>query len=165
MARKHNSTGRTRHASRFAMLPHYLLESPAWRSLSLPGRAAFVELLALYLPGRNGRIAMSARTLADRLPISRATATRALQELVEKGFMTATRPGGFNVKSGVARATEWSLSLHKCDVTGAVASKHFMRWREGEKKQNAASPESHPGFTTGPAIDEIGNEAQEVALS
>lgn len=137
MTRKHNRTGRTRTAS-FAMLPHYVLNSPAWRSLSLAGRAAFIELLGLYVPGRNGRMAMSARTLAERLPISRATAARALHELADRGFIRAMRLGGFNMKAGTGRATEWALTLHRCDLTGEAASKSFMQW-QNEKKSNLRS--------------------------
>lgn len=101
MARKHNRTGRSRTAS-FAMLPHFLLSSPAWRSLSLSGRATYIEIIALYVPGRNGRLAMSARTLAERLPISRATAARAVKEFSGRGFIEFINPGGFNVKSGTS---------------------------------------------------------------
>jgi hypothetical protein len=146
------------------MLPHYLLGSAAWRSLSLAARAAFVEMLALYAPGLNGRLAMSARTLADRLSVSRATATRALQELTTKGFVEIVKPGGFNVKAGTARAAEWRLTLHKCDMTGASASQNFMRWK-GEEIHITASPQSHSGLTTGPALQEIGGNSQKVALS
>ena len=146
------------------MLPHYLLGSSAWRSLTLAARAAFIEMLALYTPGRNGRLAMSARTLAERLPVSRATATRALRELTAKGFIEAIKPGGFNVKAATARATEWRLTLHKCDVTGAAASQNFMRWQGGQI-HFTASPQGHSGFTTGPLADETGGNSQKVALS
>lgn len=164
MARKHNQTGRTRHASRFAMLPHYLLGSAAWRSLSLPARAAFVEMLALYAPGLNGRLGLSARTLAERIHVARATATRALQELIAKGFIEAAKPGGFNVKAGTARATEWRLTLHKCDVTGAAASQNFMRWQDG-KIHFTASSEGQRGFTTGPLTATAQQNCRKVALT
>jgi hypothetical protein len=147
MARNHNKTGRTR-TPPFAMLPHYVLTCTAWRGLSLAARAIFIEFLALYLPGRNGRIGLSARTAAGKLPVSRATATRALQELVAKGFIEPVKPGGFNMKSGTARATEWRLTLYKCDVTAEAASKAFMRWRAGAV-HSSASPEGQPGLTTG----------------
>jgi hypothetical protein len=158
MARKHNQTGRTRHASRFAMLPHYLLGSAAWRFLSLAARAAFVEILVLYVPGRNGKLGMSARMLADRLPISRATATRALNELRTKGFVEAVKPGGFNVKAATARATEWRLTLFKCDVTGAAASNDFMRWKTAET-HSTASPQCHSGLTAEPVNTEKGEHS------
>jgi biotin operon repressor len=150
MARKHDSTGRSRRKlSPFIAIERYLLNSPAWTTLSLPGRCAIVELLKVYDGSNNGRLAMSARMLAPKLTISRATATRTLQDLQERGFIEAVREGGFNMKSGERRATEWRLTLHRCDVTGAPPAKTFMRWQAG-KIHFAASPESHSGFTREP---------------
>lgn len=37
--------------------------------------------------------------------------------------------GGFNLKSGKRRATEWRLTRFTCDATGKLASKTFMNWR------------------------------------
>ncbi|WP_421695014.1 hypothetical protein [Aestuariivirga sp.] len=164
MSRKHNRTGRTRHAARFVMLEHYLLNSPAWRSLSLAARLAFIEMARLFVPGRNGRLAMSGRMLAEALPISRATAARALQELTARGFIEAVKPGGFNMKAGEGRATEWRLTLHKCDVTGERPSRAFMRWQDG-KIHFTVSPESQPGLTGGPRLDAAQQYCRKVALS
>jgi hypothetical protein len=146
------------------MLEHYLLNSPAWRSLSLAARSVFIEIARNYVPGRNGRLAMSARMLAEALPISRATAARALQDLAARGFIEPVRPGGFNMKAGEGRATEWRLTLHKCDVTGERASRAFMRWQDG-KIHFTVSPESQPGLTGGPGFDAAQQNCQKVALS
>lgn len=149
MPRNINKTGRSRSSSRFVMLEHYLLDSPAWRSLSLCARCCFIEIARRYTPGRNGRIAQSARMIAEALPVSRATATRALKELADKGFVEVVRPGGFNMKSGARRATEWRLTLYRCDVTGERASKAFMRWQQG-RFHLSDSQESHNGFVGEP---------------
>jgi hypothetical protein len=146
------------------MLEHYLLNSPAWRSLSLAARSAFIEMARNYVPGRNGRLAMSARMLAEALPISRATAARALQDLAARGFIEAVRPGGFNMKAGEGRASEWRLTLHKCDVTGENASRAFMRWQDG-KIHFTVSPESQFGLTRGPGWRGMRQDSQKVALS
>ena len=71
----------------FVALPKYLLKSAAYGSLGLPARAALIEILARYNGINNGRLGISARTLAASLSISRATGTRALNELCEKGFL------------------------------------------------------------------------------
>ena len=142
MAQKQNRTGRSKRTlSPFIHLERYLMASPAWQSLSLAGRCVFLELLLIYNGSNNGRIALSARTLEKRLPISRATATRALRDLVDRGFIEATRPGGFNLKSGQRRATEWRLTMYQCNLTGDRPSKKFMRWEAG-KIHFTASPES-----------------------
>lgn len=146
----HNKKGRSKRQLRdFIALERYLLDSPAWRSLSLNARCAFLELLSIYNGRNNGRIALSARSLADRLPISRATATRALNELEAKGFIEAVRKCAFNVKSGQARATEWRLTIHFCDVTNESPSRKFIHWQAG-KFHLAASCESQHGLTREP---------------
>ena len=153
MARTHNQTGRARRQlSSFIALERYMLKSPAWQSLTLPAKCAFIELGMLYDGTNNGRLAMSARTLAERLSISRATATRALAELTSKGFLDVVRQGGFNIKSGVKRATEWRMTCHRCDVTGEKPARTFMRW-QASRIHFTASPESHSGFTREPLRD------------
>jgi len=66
-------------------LPWYLIDSVAWRSLSFVARSAFIEVARLYNGSNNGRLGLAARTLADRLGCSKATAARALNELEETG--------------------------------------------------------------------------------
>ena len=144
MARKHNVTGRSRRSSRFVMLEHFVLESHAWRSLSLAARATFIEIAQRYSPGNNGRLAMSGRMLAEALHISRQTGIRALNQLEERGFIELAKPSGFNMKSGRGRASEWRLTIHKCDVTGEKPSRSFLRWQDG-KMHLTASSEGHTG--------------------
>jgi hypothetical protein len=165
MARKHDLTGRSRRQlSSFVALERYMLNSPAWKSLSCPARSAFVELGNLYDGSNNGKIALSARMLAERVTISRATATRTLTELEHKGFIEAVRSGGFNVKSGAKRATEWRLTCHRCDVTGDKPAKTFMRWQAG-KIHFAASSQSHSGFTKEPPQDFAQQYCRDVATT
>ena len=85
--------------------------SPAWRSLSLAARLPSSKWPACLCRDGTERLAMSARMLAETLPISRATAARALQDLAARGFIEAVKLGGFNMKAGVGRATEWRLTL------------------------------------------------------
>jgi DNA-binding HxlR family transcriptional regulator len=165
MASKHDKTGRSRRKlSSFIALEHYLLDCPAWRTLSLAGRSALIEIARHYRPGVNGRLAMSARGLADALPISRQTGTRALKELADRGFIEQVKAGGFNVKSGEGRATEWRLTMHPCDVTGQTPSRAFMRWHAG-KIHFTASPESQVGLTREPRSADAQQNCRKVALS
>ena len=117
------------------MLHFYMLESEAWRSLSLPARSAFVEIARRFNGTNNGRIGMSGRQLATLLHTSRATATRALQELAAKGFIEVVRRGAFSNKFKLA--SEWRLTIHRCDVTGEIPSKAFMKWRPEQNKTRA----------------------------
>jgi DNA-binding GntR family transcriptional regulator len=126
-----------------------LLNSPAWKSLSPPARCAYIEIRNLYNGSNNGRIAFSARTLADLLSVSRSTAGRALELLENRGFIEFVRRGGFNIKTGVRRSTEWRLTTDRCDVTGERPTKKFMRWQDG-KIHFTASSQINSGLTTEP---------------
>jgi hypothetical protein len=109
----------------FVMLPKWLLDSPAYAALSLPARAALVELLHVYDGFNNGTLGMSARRLAERLGCSPDTANRALHELDDIGFVDTMKIGSFSRKR---LASEYRLTFHRCDISGALPSKRFMRW-------------------------------------
>ena len=57
---------------------------------------------------------------------------RALNTLEQRGFIAVTRKGHFARKEGSRAATEWRLTQFSCDVTGAMATKEFARWRGAE---------------------------------
>lgn len=140
MARRHDKTGRSTNGPPFVQLFHYMLDSPAWLSLSLPARAAFVELARRYNGANNGLIGMSATELGERIGKSKATAARALNELEEKGFVAVTKVGTFRRKD--RQASEYRLTLHRCDVSLHPPSKDFMR-RRPANGSNTSPPRSH----------------------
>lgn len=140
MPKRHNKKGRST-TERFVALPHYMLHSPAWRALSSVARAVFIELMTLYNGGNNGHIAFSARTGAERVRCSKATAARALVELQEVGFIEISTRGAFHRKT--PHATEWRLTLHRCDRTGELPSKAFMRaFRSSENSKRGLTGET-----------------------
>jgi hypothetical protein len=128
-------------------LPHWILNSPAYGSLTPAARAVHVELIRRYRGSNNGSIALSARDAAKRCRINKDTASRTFQELIEKGFIVCASPGGFSRK--VPHAAEWRLTHHKCDKTGDLPAKTFMRWT-GEK-QKAVPKQGQPGPKGRPA--------------
>ncbi len=111
----------------FAQLYRYMLNTGAWKSLSLAARAAMIELHQCYNGVNNGRIAMSVRLLAERLGCSKDTAARALNELEEKGFVEVVKVGTFRRHDRLA--TEYCLAEYRNDVTGALPTKKFMDWK------------------------------------
>ena len=169
MGSKTNKTGRTKGKhSYFVAMELFLMETAAWQSLSLAARAAYLEVAGLCNQSNNGRLALSARQLAPRLSVSRATANRAFLELAEKGFIVATKPSAFNMKTGERRATEWRLTRYRCDVTGDLPTKAFMAWKPTLAPAEihfAASPQGHSGFTTEPLKAKNGQKSVVVALS
>jgi hypothetical protein len=134
MPRRHNHKGRST-TERFVSLPHHMLRSAAWRSLSPVARCIFLELSAIYNGGNNGFIALSTRDAAKHVRCSKDTAARALVELTDKGFIVCCSRGHFDRKS--PHASEYRLTLHSCNRTGEKASKAFMRWLPDQTKSVA----------------------------
>jgi hypothetical protein len=113
----------------------WLLNSPAYLSLSCPARALLVEVTRLYNGRNNGQIGLSVRRVSERCNIARGTALRAFAELQERGFIELVTKGAFSRKS--PHASEWRVTFWTCDATGELPSKKFMSW--GREKQNAVS--------------------------
>ena len=135
--RKTNKTGRGSNAlSDFIALERYLMRSMAWRSLKPIERAAYVEVCYCYDGNNNGRIQMAARTLGERLGVNKATAARALHELIAKGFIEVAKQSAFSVK--LKQCSEYRLTAFSCTLTGALPSKNFMRWQP--EIQNTVAP-------------------------
>ncbi len=124
---KANRKGRSSNVGPFVQLPHFLLESPAWRSLTAQEQAAYVAIAQVYNGSNNGRLAVSVRQVAERANVNKDTAGRCLATLQAKGFVECASPGGFSRK--VRHAAEWRLTLYRCDRTQAPPLKAFMRWR------------------------------------
>jgi len=106
----------------------WMLDSPAYLSLSCQARAVLIEITRAYDGTNNGRIGLSVRRAAERCNIAKDTASRAFADLEERGFVDCVTRGAFSRKS--MHATEWRLTWWPCDVTGELSSKRFMNWRK-----------------------------------
>lgn len=108
---KPNQKGRNP-TSRFARLDHRLLNSPAYRALSVTARALLVELTMLENGGNNGSLFLSIRDAAGRLGMADLTAVRgAFDELQGLGFVEMTEDASFHVKAAErSRARCWRLT-------------------------------------------------------
>jgi hypothetical protein len=136
---------RSPHGPNFIQLFRYVLDSPAYVSLSSPARSALIEVVRAYNGSNNGQIILSVRQLAERMRCANDTAMRALRELGEKGFVEPRVKGAFSVK--FRRATEWRLNDRRCDATGADQSQAFLKWQpsaEGQPKSKTRSQNLGP---------------------
>ena len=108
---KPNQTGRNP-TTRFARLDHRLLNSSAYRALSVAARALLVDLTMLDNGGNNGSLYLSIRDAAGRLGMADLTAVRsAFDELQELGFVEMTEDASFHVKAAEkSRARCWRLT-------------------------------------------------------
>jgi DNA-binding transcriptional MocR family regulator len=136
MSNNRNKKRRTRRhhdGPNFIQLFRYLLDSPAYASLSVWARAALIEVNRAFNGSNNGRIVLSVREVATRLNCHRDTAARALQELVDRGFIEPRTKGAFSVK--FRRATEWRLNDRRCNATGKPQSQAFLKWTSTSETQ------------------------------
>lgn len=106
MPRRVNRKGRNK--GRFIQLSHGMLDSQAFHALSPNAVTLLVKMLRLYNGYNNGDIGMGCRTAAEALGISKTTASRVFDELVEHGFLKITKDSAFNVKQRFTR--RWALT-------------------------------------------------------
>jgi DNA-binding transcriptional regulator YhcF (GntR family) len=128
------ASGRTKRRRRgqgptFIQLFHWMVDLPVWHSLSPRAVVAYLELARRYNGNNNGTLHLSVRELARAWNWSRASAARAIEELVDKGFTEITRDSGFNLKDRKRQATEYRLTVLFCDLTRQPASKTFTKWK------------------------------------
>ena len=114
------------------MLHHYMLDSPAWLSLTAQARTVYIEIARRYTGTNNGDISLSVREAVLFCRIAKDTATKAIQELQEKGFIRCRRKGAFHCK--FRHASEWELTAQPFDA--GKPTKDFMRWQPCEKKNS-----------------------------
>jgi hypothetical protein len=125
---KTNAKGRRRDAPPFVMLPWWIFDSLAYRSLHPVARTLLWEIVRRYNGANNGSIGLGQREAATSCGVKRAdTIARYFAELEAKGFIGATRRGGFNMKDpSTRRATEWRLTW--LDAPGLRPTKEFTAW-------------------------------------
>ena len=130
---RHNQTGRSKGGSgHFVALYDWMMNTAAWRLLSPQCRAVYLEVARLYFGGNNGYIGLGVRDASKRANINKDTAAKCFATLIETGFLEAAQLGKFNMNS--RRATEWRLTVHKCDRTQKLPSKAFVHWRPSDSK-------------------------------
>jgi hypothetical protein len=122
------------HTLRHVRICHYMMDTPAWKSLGVTERAMYLDIAYFYVGqgSNNGRIHYSVRLAAERLHISKSTAARALAVLQERGFIVAEKRGAFSLKA--RHATEWRLTEFASDISTDMPTRDFMRWRPDENK-------------------------------
>ncbi len=131
------------------------MNSEAWRDLS--GNAVKLLLLLMKLSqgnngwgwGRNqggGHLYLGERLAAETLGVSRNTASRCFEELIEKGFLEAVRKGHFHVK--VREATTWRLTFQAYPHGNRGPSNEWRNWPQNKNQRaqllNGAGPEIEP---------------------
>ena len=140
---KSNATGRNA-TSRFVGLPHYLLKSSAWLTMTPNAKALLIEVWRRHNGSNNGEISYAVRE-ASEIGLSSSTAARAFTELVDRGFLRVRRQSRFALKTKEART--WELTAEPCNEK--PASKDFMRWSENRIQSHQRDAQCHQRDTRG----------------
>jgi hypothetical protein len=115
----------------FVSLREYMLATPAWQSLDCVARSLYIEIARRYRGpnSNNGKIPYSVREASISLHISKDTASRAMLDLQDRGFIRIAKDSGFNIKGRVSR--EWLLTEFSDDRAGkhVPPTKEFMCWQ------------------------------------
>jgi hypothetical protein len=139
-----NSQGRGKKTDSFVFLPRYLIKGKAYKALKPTSRALFVEILFFYNGTNNGEVHMSVRKAATLLSCAPNTANKALNDLIDKGFIILRKKGSFDYK--IRHATEWIITMHQ--YNNKLATKEFMRWTPPEKKPVSKNDQTVLNFDT-----------------
>lgn len=109
----------------FVGLENYMLNSAAYRSLTLGGRALLTDLHMLFKGENNGELFLSHREAADRLPCDPKSAGKYFKELEDRGFIKTNVKGCFSNKTKLAS----SYVLTNKRYNGRPPTKDFMKWK------------------------------------
>lgn len=154
MSRKPNKTGRDPN-EHFLRLDRRLLETPAWRALSLAGKAVYPFVrLEWHGPkyNNNGKIRLSVRQAAEKAGIGINTAAKAFHDLQAKGFLHVKEMGALGV-AGEARAPSFEITeLQMAGSNDHGGRRLFEQWRKGSDfavpKHHANNPNGRNGNKT-----------------
>lgn len=110
--------------SKFLKIDNYILNTKAFLSLTSNEVRIWLLLAARYNGGNNGRISLSVREAASLGRMSRTTAQKAFQTLIDKGFIKRRYIGSFSQKCSYASEYE----LTHVGFSNQLASKEFASW-------------------------------------
>ncbi len=131
MARS-NRTGRSKGGGQFVPIPHTMVRSDAWRSLSGAAAKVYIELRARYNGANNGDLSLSYREAADYLGLGKTSVKRAFDELQGKGFIVKTSQGHWYER----KAATWAATDKPVNhPSAAPATNAWKEWRTPAEKK------------------------------
>lgn len=113
------------------MLRHDVMDSEAWISLNPVTRCIWIEVMRRYNGSNNGNIPFSCREISARLAVSKDTASRGFNDLIDRGFIRITVDSAFNLKT--KRSRRWRLT-HEPAHTNSDSVRATNEWRDWKNK-------------------------------
>lgn len=116
----------------WAGIPICVINSAAYRSLSLAARATLVELVGRMNGYNNGEIGISNRQVVDALHCSPRTVVAAFAELVDRGMIDVAVEGQWKER----QARQYRLTF--VSTKTRPATNEYLRWTPTPKKSGAS---------------------------
>lgn len=114
----------------FFQVPRLMIQSQAFRTLDAASKVVLFEMMNAFTGFNNGFISMSHRQIADASGLSRATADKAVKELIARGFIIRTWKGR-RIDHTKKVASQWEVTCYiKTDADNRIQkpSNDFLRW-------------------------------------
>ena len=119
----------------FVMVTDTVLDSPAWRAMSLGARLLYIALKRRYWPNRknNGKIFLSYRHAQKEIGSGTIQIARWYRELQHYGFIVMMQPGHLGVE-GKGKAPKWRLTevgyMRGASSNGTedLPTNDFLKW-------------------------------------
>jgi hypothetical protein len=131
------------------------MDTDAWRSLRPADRCVLIEIMRRYDGKNNGLIGLGVREAAELCRINKDTAAQSFRKLGERGFIECGQEGSFDYKA--RHAAEWRLTWLKCDRTGALPSRAFLKWVPADTQAAKSKSRSE---TKGQSVRKRGTDGQ-----
>lgn len=129
MKRARKKGGKSDYQSPHVRIYLWELKSDAYRSLSVGARSLLVIVRALYNGNNNGHLHLSVREAGKRLGVSKDTAARHFDELLDRGFIRESEKGFFSRKFASRRGQATSFVLTDQPHGTALPTKDYIHWR------------------------------------
>jgi hypothetical protein len=109
MSNRHKIYGKGRIQGPFTQVRHEVLNSKAWKNMSLGARLLYIALLRRlsFTAHNNGKVFLATRKAADEIGASQRIVCIWFRELEHYGFTAKTEAGTLGPKS---RATRWRIT-------------------------------------------------------
>lgn len=120
-----------------------MMNSEAWHDLTGNAVKVLLHLMKLshgnngfgHGKGESGQLYLSEREAAQSIGICRNTASRALAELIDHGFLRVVQAGHFDRK--VKHATVWRLTFEPYPRAHRGPTNEWRQWKLGEQNLRA----------------------------
>ena len=130
MSKNWNRINNRKKRGTFTLLPHNLIDSPAFLSLSSKAVKCLIDIFRPYNGSNNGDLSCTYSLMQHRGWKSKNTLELAKNELLEKGLIVMTRQGGRN-KCNLYAVTWLQIDECKGKLDRKATTRPLGYWKQG----------------------------------